>query len=126
MGRLDLPNVCRKGGRLYYRRKVPGRDIYLRLPALDDPNFATAYPAASAPEAERSRPLAGTMAALVAEFRASAEFHTIGSQVTRTNYARYLDIIHQDHGREAVRAMSRSDVLRLRDRFADKPGKANN
>lgn len=126
MGTLELPNVCQKQGRLYYRRKVAGRDVYIRLPALDDPGFQSAYALAHRPDAERARPVAGTMAALVREFRGSAEYRNIPSPTTRINYARYLDMIEADHGREAVRAMSRGDVLRLRDRFADKPGKANN
>ncbi len=126
MGKLELPNVCQKQGRLYYRRKLAGRDVYIRLPALDDPGFQLAYARAHSPSSERAKPIAGTMAALVRELRASAEYRNIPSPTTRANYARYLDIIDADHGREAVRAMSRGDVLRLRDRFADKPGKANN
>lgn len=126
MGKLELTNVCRKGGRLYYRRKVAGRDTYLRLPPLDDPGFAEAYQRANKPDETRVRPAAGTMAALVAEFRASAEYRNIPSPKTRANYARYLDMIERDHGRQAVRAMSRGDVLRERDKFADTPGKANN
>lgn len=126
MGKLELMNVCRKGGRLYYRRKVKGRDFYIRLPDLDNPTFAEAYSKAHGTAQERKKPLAGTIAALVAEFRASAEFQNIRSPKTRSNVLRYIDIIEADHGAKSVRAMSRQDVLRERDKFADKPGKANN
>ncbi len=126
MGRIELTNVCRKGGRLYYRRKVAGKDQYVRLPALDDPRFAEEYQRVHRTTAERTKPLAGTMASLVAEFRASAEFRNIPSPVTRANLTRYLDAIATEHGSKSVRALSRVDVLRERDKLADKPGKANN
>lgn len=126
MGRVDFKNLCRKGGRLYYRRKVKGKDYYIRLPEITDPFFAEAYARANGTAQERKKPMAGTIAALVAEFKASAEFKNIRSPVTVTNIMRYLDMIAAEHGAKSVRAMSRADVLRERDRFADKPGKANN
>ncbi len=126
MGKLDLRNVCQKAGRTYYRTKVAGRDFYIRLPDPTEPTFAEALAKVRQPGAERTRPVAGTMAALVAEYRASSEFKNIPSPKTRDNYHRYLSMIEQDHAREAVKAMARRDVLLLRDRFGDRPGKANN
>lgn len=126
MGKLDIPNVCQKGGRTYYRSKVAGRDFYLRLPHPEHPDFAAALAQARSPGPQRERPASGTMAALVREFRGSAEFRNVRSPKTRENVERYLGIIETDHGREAVRALNRRDVLLLRDRFAETPGKANN
>lgn len=126
MGSVELPNVCvKRNGRTYYRRKEAGKDYYLRLPAIDDPRFAGAYQRAKGVE-PRVAPRKGTMAALVAEYRASAEFKNIPSPNTRQNYNRYLDIFVEHHGIRPVADMSRADVLRERDKFADKPGKANN
>jgi integrase len=125
MGRLDLRNVCQKGGRTYYRVKVGQRDHYIRLPDPSDPGFAEALAKARAPGAERVLPHAGTMAALVAEFRASADYRQAISPKTRENYARYLAMYERDHGRELVRALSGPDVRRLRDKLQDTPGKAN-
>ncbi|MES2902852.1 MAG: hypothetical protein V4696_01580 [Pseudomonadota bacterium] len=126
MGRIDLKNVHqKKDGRVYYRKKEAGRDYYVRLPAIDDPNFAEAYQRVSKTQ-EREPVKRGTMAALVAEYRGSAEFRNIPSANTRQNYSRYLDIFVQDHGNKPVEAMSARDVLRERDKFGDKPGKANN
>lgn len=125
MGRVDQPNVCRKGGRTYYRKKEGGRDYYLRLPDVDDPRFAEAYQRAKGgPAREAARP--GTMAALVAEYRQSAEFLSIRSDATRRNYLYYLDMFVAEHGTKLAARMSAQDVYRERDRFADKPGKANN
>jgi hypothetical protein len=88
MGRIALPNVAQKGGRTYYRKKVGGKDFYLRLPDIDDPRFAEAYEKAKGvPTRESARP--GTMAALVAEYKQSAEFLSIRSDATRRNYLRY-------------------------------------
>lgn len=125
MGSLDLPNVCRKQGRTYYRKKEGGKDFYVRLPDPDTPGFAEAYQKLRN-RPERPRPQAGTMAALVAEYRASAEFKNIPSDTTRRNYNRYLDMLAKDHGNKLVSAMSAADVYRERDKMGDKPGKANN
>lgn len=125
MGRIELPNVCQKGGRVYYRYKVGQKDYYHRLPPLDSPNFATAYERMQG-KVERETPQAGTISALVAEYRASAEFKSIRSPITRANYNRYLDMLVEDHGKKLARDMARQDVKRERDRMAETPGKANN
>lgn len=125
MGRLDLKNVSVKKGRVYYRRKEHGRDYYLRLPPLDDPRFAEAYQRAKG-EVERETPKAGTMKALVREYRASAQFRSIPSEVTKRNYERYLDIFERDYGDNLVRDLNRATVERELDKYGDTPGKANN
>lgn len=126
MGRVDLPGLCMKHGRLYFRRKIGGRDTYLRLPALDDPRFAEAYARASRPDKERAKPGKGTLAALVAAYRLSSGYKTIRSDKTRENTARYLRLIEEVHGHRSVAGCRRSDVNRMRDAYADTPGKANN
>lgn len=125
MGRIAIPNVCRKGGRTYYRKKDKGKDYYLRLPDIDDPRFAEALERAKGVD-PRDPALPGTMAALVAEYKQSAEFLSIRSPATKRNYMRYLDMFATDHGKKLVAMMSVQDVYRERDKFADKPGKANN
>lgn len=126
MGGLNLPNVHqKKDGRTYYRKKEGGKDYYVRLPNPDDPRFAEAYQRAKG-KVDREAPKAGTMKALVAEYRASAEFRNIPSDVTKRNYERYLDIFERDYGGNQVRDMSQADVFRERDKYSDTPGKANN
>lgn len=125
MGRLGLKNVQQKAGRLYYRRKVAGCDQYIRLPNADDPDFARAYAEASH-TSERTKPARGTLAALVAAYRASSDFRLIPSPVTRANDSRYLDMIAIDNGHRSVAGMKPHHVRKLRDRMADTPGKANN
>ena len=126
VGKVELPGLCTKGGRLYFRRKIGGQDTYLRLPALDDPRFAEAYAKASRPDTERRRPSAGTLAALVAAYRASSDFRNIAADATRANRLRYLDMIAREHGHRSVAGCRPSDVRRMRDAYADTPGKANN
>ena len=58
MGRLALRGVCQKGGRTYYRRKVNGQDVYLRLPDPADPGFAVAWARAATAAPARARPRA--------------------------------------------------------------------
>lgn len=125
MGRFALKNVHVKDGRLYFRRKVAGKDHYVRLPDADDPDFARAYQDA-ARTAERSTPARGTMAALVAAYRASSDYRTIPSPTTRANYSRYLDMIVADHGHRRVAELRPFHVRKIRDGMQDKPGKANN
>ncbi|MFV0622385.1 tyrosine-type recombinase/integrase [Sphingomonas sp. ac-8] len=67
-----------------------------------------------------------TFAALVAAYRASGEFRTIPSPKTRANRLRYLDLIASEHGHRSVKACRPSDVRKMRDVYADTPGKANN
>jgi integrase len=130
MGRLALKNVCEKRNndkvRLYYRRKVAGKDEYIRLPDFDDPRFAEEYQRLSSPERVRQRPKLGTIAALVAEYRVAIEFQTIKSEKTRRNTIYYLSLIENDHGHRSVSGCKRSDVKKMRDQFADRPGTANN
>ena len=126
MGRLEIKNVCQKGGRTYYRRKVDGKDYYIRLPAPDDPQFAEAYAKASAPDKPRRRTAPGSLAALVADYRASSDFRTIRSAVTKKNRQRYLDMIVTEHGHRTVAGCRPADVRKMRDVYADMPGKANN
>lgn len=126
MGRLAMKGVCQKGGRLYFRRKVGGEDVYTRLPALDDPAFAAAYQQARHGVPERTKPTAGTLAALVADFRASSAYRSIPSAKTRTNVARYLDMIATTDGHRTVKGVRPAYVRKLRDRYQETPGKANN
>lgn len=74
MGRLDLKNLHQKNdGRLYFHRKVRGKDVYIRLTAADDPRFAEAYQRAAYPAVVRAAPGRGTIGALCVEFKSSAE-----------------------------------------------------
>lgn len=126
MGGLKLKGVHQKpDGRVYFRRKIKGRDHYIRLPALDAPEFATAY-ARAAHEGERAKPSDGSLAALVAAYRASPEYRLIPSPNTRANYSRYLDMIVEQHGHRSVKGVRVALIYRMRDEMADKPGKANN
>lgn len=125
MGRLTMKGVCQKQGRIYYRRKIDGRDEYIRLPALTDPTFAEEYERA-AHDGERQKPLGGTIAALVADFRASSSFTSIPSDETRKNYRRYLDMFALVDGHRTVKGIKPSYVAKMRDRYKDTPGVANN
>jgi Phage integrase family len=130
MGRLALKNVCEKRGkgkvRLYFRRKVGGKDEYLRLPDFDDPRFSEEYQRLSAPEQVKPRPKAGTLGALVSTFRASSDYTNIKSDATRRNRTRYLSMIEEEHGHRSVVGCFARDIRVMRDAYASKPGKANN
>ncbi|PZU59794.1 MAG: hypothetical protein DI547_04780 [Sphingobium sp.] len=126
MGGLKVKGLCDKNGRLYYRRKVRGKDVYIRLPDITDPTFAEEYERAKSPDRERASPNAGTLGALVEDYRASSDFRNIRSEKTRRNYIRYLDMIKKEDGHRTVKGVRPAFVRKLRDRYAETPGKANN
>jgi hypothetical protein len=101
VGRFTLKNVCEKKGLIFFRRKVAGRDTYIRLPPIDHPDFLTEYQMLSRGEPLRTKAAPGTFAALVEAFRASPEWAAKDIK-TRTNQSRYLDMIVAEHGHRTV------------------------
>ena len=126
MGRIKLKNVCEKDGRLYFRKKSQGKEFLKRLPAFDDPKFAEEYHRLSAPEQIKPRQKAGTIGALIAEYRAAGEYRTIKSDKTRRNTTYYLRLIEEAHGHRTVSGCKRADVKKMRDQYAEKQGTADN
>jgi integrase len=125
MARLQLKNVHQKAdGRLYYRRKVAGKDTYTRLPDADDPTFSERYQRA-AQTVERDRPMEGSLAALVASYRASSEFRDRAAK-TVTNDSRYLDMVVAAHGHRSVVGVTPQRVRQMRDVYQDRAGTAHN
>ncbi len=61
-----MKNVTERKGLLYFRRKIAGKDTYIRLPAIDSPDFAEEYALLSKPETTVVGPARGTLAWLVA------------------------------------------------------------
>jgi integrase len=125
VGRLALKNVTEKKGLLYFRRKIAGKDTYHRLPPLDHPDFLSEYRRLSQDAPARTAATPGTFAALVEAMRASPEWRAKDIK-TRTNQSRYLDMIAADHGHRTVKGVRPVHVYKMRDAFADTPGKANN
>lgn len=125
MGRLTMRNVTERRGLLYFRRKVAGKDTYIRLPAIDSPDFASEYARLSAPSPKRDRPADGTFAALVRAHRKTLEFRA-KDPTTVTNQERYLRMIEVEHGHRTVRGVRPIHVYHMRDALAETPGKANN
>lgn len=125
MGGLQMKNVAQRGNRLYFRRKVAGKDIFIRLPALDDPRFASEYARLAKGDTMPAAPAAGSFEALARDFRASLVKRKL-APATRTNYLRYVDRIAADLGPRSVKGMRPAHVYTLRDKLEDTPGAANN
>ncbi|WP_242095453.1 tyrosine-type recombinase/integrase [Sphingomonas sp. CROZ-RG-20F-R02-07] len=111
-------------GKLYFRRKIAQKDVYVRLPAVDDPDFAAEYARLSAPDVVRAGPKHGTLAWLVVDYRGSAEWKAKGLK-TREDQGRYLQLINDEHGHRSVAGVRPVSLFKMRDKFADTPGKAN-
>jgi integrase len=126
MGKFSLKNVCVKRGRYYFRRKIAGKDTYVRLPAFTDPSFAEEYQRIAKPDNGPRVTRRGSIAALVATYRDSSDYRSIPSDNTRRNYARYLDMIEEEHGHRTITGVTRHHIYQIRDKMQETPGKANN
>lgn len=125
MGRCSLKNVQQKGGYFYFRREIAGKDSYVRIPAPHEEGFSEIYERLLKDEPVRAGHKPGTIGALVVAYRKSPEY--LGNRVaTRTNQARYLDMIEAEHGHRTVSGVRPAKVRAMRDAMKDTPGKANN
>jgi integrase len=140
MAPVPLPHIqlYRVGSRMfaYYRRR--GRRV--RIGALPcDSNFAAAYEAARLTWGSRqtidegdinrkrgplAAPVLGTLAALVAIYKAAPEFLNL-APTTRRDYGAVLDMLMTRFGTVAVDRCHRAWVLRMRDEVQEKPRTAN-
>lgn len=116
-------------GRVYYRYRRNG----LRISLPSDPataEFMEAYQRIHAgyeseKAGESTVPVPGTIAALIVDFKKSADFLTLSPR-TKELYLTHLDDISERFGRFQIKNMTRNVVMTYRDSMADNPGKANN
>lgn len=119
-----MKNVTERKGLLYFRRKIGGKDTYIRLPAFDHPDFAYEYARLSKPDVVRTGPAPGSIAALVHAYRIHPEYLAL-EMSTRINQSRYLTLIEDEIGARSVKGIRPSHIYTMRDRMAETPGKAN-
>ncbi|WP_161555566.1 hypothetical protein [Sphingomonas carotinifaciens] len=127
MGRLSLKNVTERphgSGNLYFRRKVNGKDSYIRMPPADDPAFHEVYRQLSSTAATRVGPKHGTLHWLVLSYQGSFEWKAKSAR-TRENQGRYLQLIVDEHGHRTVTGVRPFMIYKMRDAYAETPGKAN-
>ncbi|RYG86392.1 MAG: hypothetical protein EON59_10095, partial [Alphaproteobacteria bacterium] len=118
-----MKNVTERHGHLYFRRKIAGKDSYIRLPALDHPDFAAEYQRLSTTPDRPAAPTQGSIAALAVAYKGSLEWQ--GKDIkTRINQGRYLDAIVKAHGHRQAKDVKPVNVWRMRDDLADTPGAA--
>lgn len=134
---IQLPRhihrVVSKGREYYYfnphrNAKNAPKDKAVRLPGTpQDPEFWAKLKDLTGimqPSSVSKTPTPKTFDALIAEFKASSDFHGLGEQ-TKKDYLRYFDLISHHWGNIPVRMTKAKNVLWLRDQYANTPQKAN-
>ncbi|EME71426.1 integrase [Paramagnetospirillum caucaseum] len=114
-----------KPGHFYYRRS--GR-YWGRLPGVPGSvEFATEYARLNASfDAPSKAPVVpGTFDAVVTAYLRSGEYRKNLKEKTREAYRYDLDILRKRFGKFRIDDIEIKHVLKMRDYFADKPGKAN-
>lgn len=127
MGRCSVNKkyVQQKGAYFYFRRKLAGRDQYIRIPAPWDTDFDETYERLCQEEEAKAGPKPGTIGALIESYRRSPDFLTEIGDNTRSNRIRYLDYLVENYGDKTVAGVRPVNVYAIRDKLADTPGKAN-
>lgn len=128
MARIDLPYVdstTAKGKTYYYYRREGVRQRIKGIPG--DAQFLAEYTrlhnAAETAEIkakERPRIAPGSLAALIAAYRASPEYSGT-APATKVDYHKALDPLASEYGHLSVSDMPRKFVFWLRDHYATKP-----
>lgn len=123
-----IRGVCQRGRSTYRRFKVKrdGKwtDLYVKLPDPSDPSFATELARIEGKPAPRAKPIDGSIAALIAEYRLILAKQTM-AESTRKAWNYYLGLIEEQHGKRLVADLERSHCYKIRDSMIDEPGKSN-
>lgn len=103
------------------RVKLPGAPF--QIDGSPDEAWWRAYRSVAGAEATDAK--AGTFAAMVADYKASPEWREL-APATRASWQLWLSYVERAWGDLPVRGIEIHHILKLRDRFADKPATANN
>ncbi|MBB5709286.1 tyrosine-type recombinase/integrase [Sphingomonas xinjiangensis] len=122
---MNKKHVQQKGAYFYFRRKLGGKDQYIRIPAPWEPEFDAVYERLCSESEPKSAPKPGSIAALVLAYRKSPDFLTEIGDNTRGNRVRYLDYLVEHYGDKTVSGLKTSHVYRIRDILSETPGTAN-
>jgi integrase len=130
---LHVHAVKARGKDYYYFQRFRGTDREgerVKLPGvpfdrngLPEAEWWSAYRKLSGEPETKLKP--GSFLALIAAYKEGPEWVALAPQ-TRTDWARYLSWIENAWGGLSVAALEPKHVLKLRDKYADKPASANN
>jgi len=103
------------------RVKLPGAPF--EIDGSPDADWWACYRRISGAPEKEVRP--GSFAALFADFKASPEWRAL-APATREGWQRWLSYVESAWAELPVRGIEIHHILKLRDKFADKPATANN
>lgn len=119
--RLDNVHAVKAKGRIYYYH----RPTKTRLP--DDPTspeFVQKLAELNRRQVKGPVTLVGSLSHLIRSYKAHRDFTDL-SAATRSSYDRYLCWLDDNFGSQEAGALTREDVLEIRDGLQDTPRKAN-
>lgn len=129
LARIDLPHIQRftdRHGHVRHYLRRPGCKRVTLPGEPGSPEFMAAYSGAGPPKKGAGTPAkAGTVAALLVAFYASAEFKILAED-TRRNYRFIYERFRERAGSRPVAAMTRLHVQAMLDHMSDTPGAARN
>ena len=118
--RLKHVKRVRAKGRVYWYHRITGE----RLPTDREERAARVLELNSTMKGAARRIADGSLSDILAQYKKAPEFRTLAER-TRHEYAFYMDLLAEKWGAHPVTSIERRHILRLRDKFAETPVKAN-
>ncbi len=118
--RLRHVKRVRAKGRTYWYHQITGE----RLPADREERAARALEINRTMKGTARKIAVGSLGDIIAQYKQAPEFRELREN-TRKSYGFALDILARAWGCSSVASIERKHVLRLRDKYAEHPAKAN-
>ncbi len=118
--RLKHVKRVRAKGRTYWYHRITGE----RLPEEREERAARVLEINRTMKGTARKITAGSLADVIAQYKQAPEFRGL-RESTRKSYEFALDLLSETWGYSPIASIERKHVLRLRDKYAETPGKAN-
>ncbi|MCH7775751.1 MAG: tyrosine-type recombinase/integrase [Gemmatimonadetes bacterium] len=118
--RLKHVKKVRAKGRTYWYHRITGE----RLPDDREDRAARVLEINRTLKGTARRIALGSLGDLIGQYKQAPEYTSL-RETTRHQYLIYLGILSETWGTQPIASIERKHILRLRDKYAETPGKAN-